>query len=334
MNRSLYFRVGALVLAGAGLLIGFVLFFTANRFGTSTTVYETYIRESVQGLEVGAPVRYRGVRIGRISEIGLVSSEYRRPQGDSFGAAFQLVFVRFLVDSSRIGETPNIEEAVKQGLRVRMASQGITGVNYLEVDFVEPERYPPRQVPWAPRNPYIPAIPSTVAQVQTAAEDLLARLRDADLPGKLSGLVEALEGQLKDGDLAQTLREASALLKSLRETTERADLPGTTAELRGVAGDARALLGAPELRRSLANLEAVSAEARRVVGRLPGTLNSVDATLRGARSTTTDVQAELAPILRDLRAAVSNLRDTTEQLRRSPSQLLLGAPPPAPEARR
>nr|WP_256476192.1 MlaD family protein [Siccirubricoccus soli] len=316
------------------MAIGFVLFFTANRFGSTAFLYETYIRESVQGLEVGAPVRYRGVAIGRVSQIGLVSSEYRRPQGDSFGAAFQLVYVRFLVDSSRIGETPSIEEAVKQGLRVRMASQGITGVNYLEVDFVDPERFPPRDVPWTPRNPYIPAIPSTVAQVQTAAEELLARFRDADLPGKLAALVEALQGQLKDGELAQMLQEANLLLRSLRETAERADVPGTMAELRGTAQDARALLAAPELKQTLANLEAASAEARRAMARLPGTLTAAEATLRGARSTTTDVQAELAPILRDLRAAASNLRDTTEQLRRSPSQLLLGAPPPAPEARR
>ena len=45
-------------------------------------------------------------------------------------------------------------------------------------------------------------------------------------------------------------------------------------------------------------------------------------------------KTELAPIIRDLRAAVGNLRDTTEQLRRYPSQAIFGAPPPAPEQRR
>ena len=118
---GLYLRVGALVLAGLALGIGFILFLTADRLSGSSQQFETYIRESVQGLEVGAAVRYRGVSIGRISEIGLVSAEYRRPQGDPFGAAFQLVYVRFAVDNSRIGETPNVEEAIKLGLRVRIA---------------------------------------------------------------------------------------------------------------------------------------------------------------------------------------------------------------------
>ena len=70
-SRGLYFRVGALVLAGLALTIGFVLFFTASRFGRGAVVYETYLRESVQGLDVGSAVRYRGVAIGRVSEIEL-----------------------------------------------------------------------------------------------------------------------------------------------------------------------------------------------------------------------------------------------------------------------
>lgn len=336
--RGLYLRVGALVLAGLALGIGFVLFLTADRLTSSSQQFETYIRESVQGLEVGAAVRYRGVSIGRISEIGLVSAEYRRPQGDSFGAAFQLVYVRFAVDNARIGETPNVEEAIRLGLRVRIAAQGITGVNYLELDFVDPMRFPPRPVPWEPRYPYIPAIPSTVAQVQSAAEQLLQRLQEVDLPGLLEnviGLVADLRGQVKDGDLAATLREMAELMRVLRAAAQEADAPGLAAELRGTAADARKLLASRELAQALANTAAATAELRAAAARLPGSVNTLDASLRTARGVTTDIQAELAPLLRDLRAAVANLRDTTEQIRRNPSQALFGAPPPNPaETRR
>jgi hypothetical protein len=336
--RGLYLRVGALVLAGLALGVGFILFLTADRLGGSGQQFETYIRESVQGLEVGAAVRYRGVSIGRISEIGLVSAEYRRPQGDPFGAAFQLVYVRFAVDNSRIGETPNVEEAIKLGLRVRIAAQGITGVNYLELDFVDPERFPPRIVPWEPRFPYVPAIPSTVAQVQSAAEQLLQRLQDADLPALLDnviGLVTELRGQVKDGDLAITLREAAELMRTLRTAATQADVAGMVAELQGTAADARKLLASKDVTQALANAAAATADLRSAAGRLPGSMTNLDASLRSARAATTDIQAELAPILRDLRAAVANLRDTTEQLRRYPSQAIFGAPPPVPtESRR
>ena len=66
-GRGLYLRVGVLILAGLALAVGFVLFFTAGRLRDDSVVFETYLRESVQGLEVGAPVRYRGVAIGRVS---------------------------------------------------------------------------------------------------------------------------------------------------------------------------------------------------------------------------------------------------------------------------
>ena len=151
--------------------------------------FETYLRESVQGLEVGAAVRYRGVSIGRVEELGLVSAEYRRAEGDTFGPAFQLVFVRFAVDTRRVGEAPSVDDAIRLGLRARIAAQGITGVYYLELDFVDPERFPVLGVPWEPRYTYIPAIPSTVAQVQNAAEALLQRLQDVDIGGLLGNLV-------------------------------------------------------------------------------------------------------------------------------------------------
>ena len=219
--RGLYLRVGALVVAGLVLVVGFILFFTANRFGTGSVTYKTYVRESVQGLEVGAPVRYRGVAVGRVSEIGLVSAEYPRQQGTSFGPAFQLVFIRFAVDTVRVGEAPSTEDAVQLGLRVRVTSQGITGVNYLELDFLSPERFPRREVPWEPRYPIIPAVPSTVAQVQNAAEVLLQRLEGIDLQALITdvvSLVSDLRDQVHDGDFASTLQEAAGLLRLLRGT--------------------------------------------------------------------------------------------------------------------
>lgn len=341
--RGLYLRVGALVLAGLGLALGFVLFLTANRPGDSAALYETYLRESVQGLEVGAAVRYRGVNIGRVEDLGLVSAEYRRAEGDTFGPAYQLVFVRFSVDTRRVGEGPSVEDALRLGLRARIAAAGITGVYYVELDFVDPERFPVPSVPWQPRHIFIPAIPSTVAQVQNAAETLLQRLQAVDVGGlleNLTGLLADLRRETReDGDVAATLRESAALLRTLRVAAEEADLPGVLGELRGAAAEARGtaaeareLIASRETRQALANAAAAAAEVRTAAARLPQTIAALESGLRTARGASTEIQAELAPILRDLRSAVGNLRDTTEALRRSPGQALFGAPPP-PERR-
>jgi ABC-type transporter Mla subunit MlaD len=342
-SRGLYLRVGALVLAGLGLALGFVLFLTANRPGDSAVMYETYLRESVQGLEVGAAVRYRGVSIGRVESLGLVSAEYPRMEGDTFGPAYQLVFVRFSVDTRRIGEAPSVDDAIRLGLRTRIAAAGITGVYYMELDFVDPERFPAMAVPWEPKETYIPAIPSTVAQVQNAAETLLQKLEGVDVGGLLeniSGLLGDLRRQTRDGgDASQALQEAATLLRTLRTAAEEADVPGALGELRGAAAEARGaaaeareLIASRELRQTLANAAAAAAEVRTAAARLPAAIASLESGLRTARGASTEIQAELAPILRDLRSAVGNLRDTTEVLRRSPGQALFGAPPP-PERR-
>lgn len=329
--RKIQFSVGLMVVVGIGLLAAFVLFLTQNRLRTTDTLFETYIRESVQGLEIGSPVRYRGVAVGRVTAIGLASAEYRRPEGERLAGAFQLVVVRFAVNLVRTGDIPSTEDAVALGLRARLATQGITGVGYIELDFVEPARFPVVPVPWTPLYAWIPAIPSTVAQVTTAAETVMRQLQDIDFAGlfaNVNGLVADLRHQADDGDLARTLREASALLQDLRGIASGADVPGAVAELRAASAAVRGLVEAPEIRQTLAALNATALELRRTTARLPAAVGQIQATVRSAGNAVTDVQGDLAPLLRDLRATTANLRETTEALRRSPSQAIWGGPPP------
>ncbi|WP_270938653.1 MlaD family protein [Falsiroseomonas oryzae] len=337
-GSALYLRVGMLVVAGVVLAAGFVIFLVGGRGQGPTTVFETYSRESVQGLDVGAPVRYRGVQIGRVTELRLASTEYRRPEGVAFTEGFQLVLIRFAIDGNQIGEVPNAAEAIRLGLRARIAAQGITGVNYLELDFVpNADRFPALQVPWTPRYTVIPSIPSTVAQVRGAAETLIERLSAVPLEQiahDLSTAVGALSRQTTDGDLAVTLRETAQTMGRVREILDSGDIQRTLAEFRRTAESAQAIAGSPELRRALGSTATAAEELRRSAERLPGTLQSFERTMRTARETTTDVQADLIPILADLRATTASLRATAEALRASPSQFLLGAPPPAPADRR
>ncbi|WP_372620508.1 MlaD family protein [Falsiroseomonas sp.] len=335
-SHTLYLRVGMLVIAGALLAVGFVLFLAGNRGGTTSVIYETYSRESVQGLDVGAPVRYRGVQIGRVTEIRLASAEYRPAAGISFTEAFRLVLVRFAVDPSQLGTVPTLEEAIRLGLRARITAQGITGVNYVELDFVEPERFPVIAIPWTPEYPVIPSIPSTVAQVRNAAEELVARLSSVPLEqmmGDLAQLLASLNQQTTEGDLATTLRESARAMTLLRDALDDGEIEATLADLRAAAGSARELLAAPELRATLASTAAAAEDIRQVAARLPAAMESLERTLRSARGTSADLQATVAPILSDLRATVANLRAATEQLRSSPSQLLFGAPPAADRRR-
>ena len=336
-SAALYLRVGILVVAGTVLAAGFVVFLLADRGGGPMLMFETYSRESVQGLDVGASVRYRGVPVGRVTSIRLVSAEYRRPEGVAYTEAFQLVLIRFAVDTAAIGEVPRAQEAIRLGLRARIAAQGITGVNYLELDFVNPERFPVPPIPWTPRYTVVPSIPSTVAQVRGAAETLVERLSHVpveQMANDIAALLAGLSRQATDGDLATALRQAARLTAQLNALLESGAVEALLAEARGAAEGARGLAAGPELRQAIASVSAAAADLRRATQRLPATIEGVDRTLRTARDTTSDIQSELVPILADLRATTASLRATAEALRGSPSQTIFGAPPPPPERRR
>jgi paraquat-inducible protein B len=343
-GRPLYFRVGALVLGGLALAVGFVLFLTSGALRGQQMVFETYVRESVAGLDVGAPVRFRGVPVGRVTELGLVSVVYAATARGPDDTTARLVLVRFAVDPERYG-LASVPDAVAAGLRVRIASSGVTGLAYIEVDFTDPARAPVIDVPWTPTFPVIPSAPSTITQVTSAAERLMTRLAGLDLDALLegiNGLVADLRRQLgTEGDLALTLREAATTMATLRGAMQDADIAGAVRDMReaaqriGAAGEsAQALLGSEEAGAAVGSIGQAATDLRTAIARLPAVLQSLELALRAVRGTTTDAQADLGPLLRDLRATVASLRETAEALRRSPSQSLFGAPPPPARERR
>mgnify|MGYP001027160747 FL=1 len=335
-GRGAFVRVGALVLGRALLLVGLV-WFLGGRHIRNGTLFETYFRESVQGLEVGAPVKYRGVTIGRVTEIGLVAAEYSPgPTVPLDRQIYRLVLVRALVDTKKIAQLPDTEDAVALGLRARLSSTGLTGVAYIEMDFVNPRRYPAEDVPWKPTAEYIPSIPSTLTQVQDAAQQFLSRLDQVDLvrlSDTMTTLLASLQSSLADGDAHTVLVRLATLLQTADETIKAADVGALSADLRRTSAAMRALAEDRDLRRTLANAAVASDRLAAASAQLPELLGSIRSTTRRADHGVADVQAAIGPLLRDLQASAANLRELTEALRRNPAQLVTGQPPPRPAER-
>jgi len=240
------------------------------------------------------------------------------------------VVIRFAVERTRVSRIASLDDMIAGGLRTRIASQGITGVTYLEIDILDPARYPPIRVPWKPRYDHVPAVPSTITQVTSAAEQILRRLETLDieaLVNNAAGLMGDLRKQISEGEVATVLREAGETVAELRAEIRKVRLEETANELRG------AIAHMGDAGRSAQELLA-SREIREALVRIPAAVTALEQTLRTARGTTSDLQADLSPLMRDLRSSVANLRDTTESLRRNPSQTLLGAPPPPPNRER
>jgi ABC-type transporter Mla subunit MlaD len=333
-GRGAFLRVGLLLLAGAGLIIGLVWFFGGNTLSHGK-LFESYFRESVQGLEVGAPVKYRGVTVGRVNELGLVTAEYGNHASPAQidRQTYRLVFVRFVVDAAQVGQMTDTAAAVRLGLRVRLASQGITGLTYLELDFADPTKYPVQEVPWTPRDPYIPSMPSTLLQVQDAAQQFLAKLNSVDidtLSRSLTALAEDLRANIDGGDVHLVLSRAADLLHTLNDTVTEADLPGLTADLRQTSGSLRTLAQDRDLYRTIENAAVATDRLAAASARLGPLLTTLQATVQRSDNGVADLQQALLPLLRDAQLAAANLRETTDELRRYPAQVVLSGPPPRP----
>ena len=330
-NSGAYFRVGLLILGGIGLVLGLIWFLAGGPVNHGI-LHESYFRESVQGLEVGASVKYRGVTLGRVTDIGLVSAEYGATQpADVERQTYQLVFVRYLIDPRKLGRASDTATAVQSGLRARLASQGLTGLSYIELDFVDPAQYPAQVVPWTPKTEYIPSMPSTLSQVQDAAQQFLAKMNRVDIDRiseQLTGLLDDLREELATGDVHTTLTKAAALLQTLDDTVRAADLPGLTADLKRTSGSLRELAQGPRTQKLLANADLAAERLANVGAKLPSLIAALQATAQRANSTTADVEQALIPLLRDMQATAQNLRELTDSLRRAPAQVLLSQPPP------
>jgi paraquat-inducible protein B len=329
-GRALYLRVGVMILAGVALLLALLWFIGGSRL-RGGTVYESYFSESVQGLEVGAPVKYRGVTVGRVTDLGLVTAEY----GEGMPLNFQhntsrLVFVRFELDTRRIGRVPDTQTAVSLGLRARLASQGLTGLAYLELDFVDPKEYPALQVPWQPEAEYIPSMPSTLSQVQVAAEHLLDKLNAMNLDqlgDQAAGLLKDLRADIATGDVHVTLAEATALLRTTNQTVQAADLPGLAADFKHTSNALRDTVQGEKVQSLLSNASVAAARLAEASARLPPLIASLQTTTQRLGNGTADLEQGLVPILRDVQAASQNLRELTDLLRHYPAGVFSEPPP-------
>ncbi len=110
---------------------------------------------------------------------------------------------------------------IVSGLRVRLASQGLTGTAYLEVDYLNPEKNPPLVIGWEPKTLYIPSAPSTISRFTASVDKFFDKLEKADVERILVGVNELLKNlnqAVVDAKLGDLGKESVLLLSDLRKT--------------------------------------------------------------------------------------------------------------------
>jgi phospholipid/cholesterol/gamma-HCH transport system substrate-binding protein/paraquat-inducible protein B len=304
-NKS-YFKVGIFVLISFSVLVGFMIIFTAGSLFQRTLRLETYFDESVQGLDIGSPVKHRGVKVGTVQEITFVQNEY----ADKLTEDTNLLYGRYVVIKMSV---PNfvkgvygddlkktIQRMIVSGLRVRLASQGLTGTAYLEVDYLNPEKNPPLVIGWEPKTLYIPSAPSTISRFTASVDKFFDKLEKADVERILVGVNELLKNlnqAVVDAKLGDLGKESVLLLSDLRKTNS-------------------------ELKSILASPEAQNAPKKfdQTVTQLQGTIKRLDSIMASN-------QGDISTAIENLRIASEDLKEVTANAKKYPSQFLFGEAP-------
>jgi phospholipid/cholesterol/gamma-HCH transport system substrate-binding protein len=298
METKVNFAVvgGFVLLLGTALIAGVLWLSSEKSYRKAFDTYLVYMEESVSGLTPDAPVRYRGVQVGRVRAIALARENVEK--------------VELTLDIER--GTP-----IKQNTVAVLVTQGLTGIAHVELTGGSRDS-PALQARAGEDYPVIPAGPS-----------LLVRLEDAmtTLIGSLTRSSDSINALLDDGNraaLKETLASLALVSRTLAERSKAIDA--------GVANAARTMENTARLtgemsglveriRRSAAAFEHMSSEVERDAAGAAAAVEGAGADLRRA---TRETVPETRQLIVELRELTASLRRFSEQLERNPAMLVHG----------
>ncbi len=314
---------GLFIAAAVVLIVASVLAVGGASWFSTRIPARVYFQGSVRGLYVGAPVTFRGVKVGEVESIGIQIDAKTLEALIPVRVSLSPGAVRWGDQSAtRPGDLP---ELVKRGLRAKLALQSVvTGQMGIDLDF-NPQAPLVFNNPQSP-DPEIPAIKDRLDALIEQVADLPVR----DLAMDMHRTVQTLEQTLKSTQSAidRASRELGSTSAEARKTLQAATLA-----LQDVQAQSRATLvsvqqlsdasrqtvlqAQPELQRTLEGTRDAAAAARLAMR------NVADLTAPGA-----PMRADLDAALRDLALTTRSLRSFSEQLERQPNSILFGKPTP------
>ncbi len=305
-NKTLIgaFVVGAVVLALAGIMI-----FSSGKFFTEKNKYVLYFDGSVRGLDIGAPVSFKGVRIGSVTDIKLYVANEQ----------FDLKIPIFIeIEPDRITDSPTFKKErrgqtlkeyreemketgkimkllIDRGLRAQLHPQSmVTGKLLIQLDFYPDS--PVKLVGLESNFQEIPTIPSSLDQIVKTIQELPIK----EIVDKLKLTLDGIERLINAPELKETIVTLNDTLKEIKNLAHNVDgeLGSLTAGIKETLDtSATALEKAGE---TLETLQGTVSDAAPVVG------------------------YELSEALKELTTAARSLKTLTDYLQQHPESLLRG----------
>ena len=340
MNNTNRYTLGLFVSSGVVLLI-VILFLIGlmDEFKPKLRIV-TFFKESVQGLEEGAAVKFRGVTIGKVTRLSVTGKE-------------SLIKVDMEIDVGRIRSLKknalsrdaenkfleDIHSMVQKGLRCRLGLLGITGMRYIEVDYFKPNEkiVEDDHIILDDRVAYIPSTPSLLAGLQTNLTVTLAKISNIkfeQISSDISSNLRELKRLLKNPEIPKIVKEFSAttenlkhISSTLKQSVTKARIDGLVEDLRGNMNDLRTLTAKASKAIDDAQLKKCSESWQRTLQDISDWKKEFGVTLRDV----SDAKSDMSIVLSKLANVIESLNGLINNLANDPSSIIRGKHTPKVE---
>jgi len=302
MKRASPTLIGAFVVVGIALTVAAVVAIGSGRFFRDTYPFILYFPGQVDGLRVGASVRYKGVQIGSVTRILL---HYQQKPTDQRIPVFIELDERTVEDAGGANDfSPDgIKAAIDRGLRAQLQTESLlTGLLFVQLDY-QPNT-PATFVGLSTDLQEIPTLPTALEEIQTVVRRALDRIEHLDLDKfvkSLENTIQAVDRLVSSPELKRTIESLDATLISVRHLSDE-----LTAQVKPAA-----------------------ASFLETAERTRGTLSELEATLKNTRSILapdSPLAYQLGKTLEEISLAARSIRSFANELDRDPSILLRGKP--------
>jgi len=336
--------IGAFVVGAMVCIVAGVLLFSGGKWFTEKLPYVLFFDRSVEGLHIGAPVIFRGVQVGQVTEIEALAD----PTTFAVVIKVKVELVRGALKVSGEGFKDShqaVEGLIQKGARASLRMQSfVTGVLYVALDF-HPDT-PTKRLGLDPLYPELPTIPSDIDVLKSTVQQVMADLGKLPLEAVLNEVLVLL----KQANSLVALPEVKQALVSLQDVVTAAErllqhadsqVSALGPRLAGAADTARAaLVEAQKLLRDVdGQVTPLAGSAQDTLTAARGTLGQAhkslvklteaaspalkqaELTLGGADGM---IHQDLAHTLKALEEAAKSIRALAETLQRHPESLLRG----------
>ncbi|MBI1292866.1 MCE family protein, partial [bacterium] len=311
-RRANFMKIGIFVLTATVLLIGALVLFGLREAFKPGVMIETCFDQSVQGLNVGGDVKFRGVKIGTVQQINLVTASY--PDAPVEYRPWVLVRAKVDTEFFKLNKIEDIRGAVRteidKGMRAYLSPQGITGLVFLELDYDAAKR---EVVEDAERDKelihpkwdvddnfiYIPGGAGFIKSFMDSSQSIARsaeKFMNEDFPRISEETIAAIKESnatmasirryVEDPELAAIPGRIEKLLKNLDQLTNEDEQAAVTSLLRdaqAITSGTLAMVRDPKVKENLAAMQELLEETRAVAAslrrELPDTTGAVRDTL-------------------------------------------------------